>query len=703
MRKLSILVMLCFMLFLGPGVQGQSTSGVNDAELNGNYAFSFNGIHGNGSVSSAFAAVGRFTADGAGHLTNGELDTNGVGVGTNFVAQAFAGTYSIGADHRGVLTFTGPGGSLNFAFAMLANGNAHFIEVDATGGTGTIGSGTIEKADSSAYSTARIMGDYVFGGAGLDNANNRAAIEGRFTSNGTGSLSNAAGDVNAYGTDYPMTFSAASYTVSNASTGRGTMHFAFTFGGAPGSLNFALYVVNAGKFFVMENDTVTTATPLLNGAVVQQQTPTGGFTNSSLDGNMVIYLTGLSACGSGSEVPKAVAGSLTTNGAGALSLTYDENYCRAPNSVTAAAGTYSVSANGRAAIAIGGYRLVAYLVNANQVFLFVSDANVLFGFGDPQAAESFANSALKGTYAGFATNPVDFGVVVFSSVFTADGASPTGNMSGAEDIGDPGGPVSGEAFKSTYSVSASPTNGRGTMTVTSGTGGNTLVYMISPSKFVGISLNDPNPAILEFELAPSGSTPSASLSSLAVNPTSVVGGNSSTGTVTLSGPAPSGGAQVALSSSNTTAARVPASVTVAAGATSAAFTVSSSVVSASTAVTISVSYGGVSRTASLTVKPVPPPAPTLASLTLSPTSVIGGLQSSSGTVFLSAPAPTGGAQVTLSSSSGAASVPSSVFIPAGAGSASFTVNTSAVLMSTSATISAYYNGTTRTATLGVLF
>jgi len=703
MRKLNILLLLCFMPFFASAIYGQSTNGVNDGELNGNYAFSFNGIRGNASVSSVFAAVGRFTADGAGNITNGELDTNGVGVGTNFVAQAFTGTYSIGADHRGVLTFTGPGGSLRFAFAMLANGNAHFIEIDASGGAGTIGSGTIEKADSSAYSTARITGDYAFGAAGFDNANNRAAIEGRFTSSGTGTLSNAAGDVNAYGTDYPMTFSAANYTVSNAATGRGTMRFTFTFGGAPGSLNFVLYVVNAGKFFAMENDAVTTTTPLLNGAVVQQQTPTGGFTTSSLNGNMVIYLTGLSACGSGSEVPKAVAGLLTSNGAGALSLTYDENYCRAPNSVTGAAGTYSVAANGRAAIAIGGYRLVAYLVKVNQVFLFVSDSNVLFGPGEPQAAGSFTNSTLKGSYAGFATNPADFEVAVFSSVFTADGATPTGNMTGMEDLGAPGGPVSGEALKATYSISPSPTDGRGTMTVTSGTGGDALVYMISASKFVGISLNDPNPAILEFDLAPSSSTASPSLSSLALNPASVVGGNSSTGTVTLSGPAPAGGAQVTLSSSNTTAARVFASATVAAGATSATFTASTSAVAASTLVTISATYGGVSRTASLTVQPVPPPAPTLASLTLNPTSVVGGLQSSRGTVTLSAPAPLGGVQVALSSSNGAASVPSGVFIPAGASSASFTVNTSAVLTSTSATISARYNGTTRTATLGVLF
>jgi hypothetical protein len=698
MRNLSALLILCFALLFASTVQGQSNTGVNNAALNGNYAFTFSGISGNGTASSAFAAVGRFTADGAGSVTNGELDNNAVGGGG--AAQSFTGTYSIGADNRGVMTLNFSGSSAKLAFAMMANGNAQFIEFDASGGAGTIGSGTMEKADTTAYSTARIRGDYAFGAAGFDNGNNRAAIEGRFTSNGTGALINTAGDLNGYGTDYPMTFTAANYAVSNTATGRGTMHLAFTFGGAPGALNFVFYVVNSGKLFVMESDPVTTATPLLTGVVVQQHSPAGGFSTASLSGNLVIYLTGHSACGTVSGVPKAVAGLLTTNGSGALSLTYDENFCRAPNSVTGAAGTYSVAGNGRASIAIGGYSLVAYLVNSNEIFLFVSDSNVLFGFGEPQAAGSFTNSTLKGTYAGYATNPVGFGVVVFSGEFAADGASPTGNMTGTEDIGAPGGPVSGAAFKATYSVTPSPTNGRGTMTVTSGTGGNAIIYMISASKFVAVSQNDPNPAILDFELSSSAAAPVA-LSSLSLNPTSVTGGNSSTGTVTLSGPAPTGGADVTLSSNDTTAATVPSSVTVAAGATSATFTISTSAVASSTTVTISAAYGGATRSASLTVTPAPPPPTTISSLTLDPANVIGG-QSSTGTVTLTGPAPAGGAQVFLSSSNGAASVPSSVIVPAGATSATFTVNTSFVLISTSATISASYNGTTRTATLGVL-
>src|SRR3977135_811416 len=106
MRKLNALLILCFGLLFASGVYGQA--GVNNAELNGNYAFTFNGVSGNGAFSSVFAAVGRFTADGAGNLTNGQLDTNAVGGGG--AAQSFTGTYSIGADGTGRETFYLRGG-----------------------------------------------------------------------------------------------------------------------------------------------------------------------------------------------------------------------------------------------------------------------------------------------------------------------------------------------------------------------------------------------------------------------------------------------------------------------------------------------------------------------------------------------------------------------------------------------------------------
>src|SRR2546421_3532260 len=608
--RLKILFMVCCALLFVATVQGQT----KDAELHGNYAFGFSGVSGNTSVSSVYAAVGRFTADGAGNLTNGEVDTNTVGASTS-TGQAFTGTYSIGADHRGVMTFNIGGGPTKLAFAMSGNGSARFIKFDAAGGSATIGSGTIERADTSAYSTSRIVGDYTLGIAGQDNLNNRAAIAGRFTSNGAGTLGNAAGDVNGYGTDYPMSFTSATYTVSDATHGRGTMNLTFTFGGAPASLNFVFYIVNSGKMFVMARDVVTSSTPLLSGALLQQQVPAGGFSNASLNGNMVMYLTGMSVCGSGSGVPKAVAGLLTAGGNGTLSLTYDENYCRAPGGLAGFAGTYAVASNGRTTLTLGGYHLVAYMVSSNEAFLFVSDSNVLFGLLEPQTAGSYNTASLKGAYAGSATNPVDFAVNVFSGEFSASGS---GSFTGTEDIGESSGATSGAAFNATYSVSSSPTNGRGIMTLSAG--GTAVIYMISGSKFVAVPLQDPNPSVWIFEQASTGTTPppTATLSSVTLSPATVVGGTqSSTGTVTLSGAAPAGGAQVALSSSNTSVARVPASVTVAAGATSATFAVTTSAVSSSTAVSISGAYYGVTRSASLTVAP---PLPTLSSLTVSPRS-----------------------------------------------------------------------------------
>ncbi len=200
--------------------------------------------------------------------------------------------------------------------------------------------------------------------------------------------------------------------------------------------------------------------------------------------------------------------------------------------------------------------------------------------------------------------------------------------------------------------------------------------------------------------AANGQPTQPTLSSLSLNPTSVVGGQSSTGTVTLTAAAPSGGFVVNLSSSNSAVASVPSSVTVPAGQTSATFTVTTQAVSSTTTVTITATAGNVSRQATLTVNPAPQ-QPQLSSLSLNPSSVVGG-QSSTGTVTLTAPAPSGGFVVNLSSSnSTVASVPSSVTVPAGQTSATFTVNTQAVASATTVTITASAGGVSRQATLTV--
>ncbi|MCW3094876.1 MAG: hypothetical protein JWL77_494 [Chthonomonadaceae bacterium] len=187
------------------------------------------------------------------------------------------------------------------------------------------------------------------------------------------------------------------------------------------------------------------------------------------------------------------------------------------------------------------------------------------------------------------------------------------------------------------------------------------------------------------------------LSALSVSPSPVIGGNGSTGTVTLSLAAPAGGIVVTLTSANTGVASVPTSVTVAQGQTTATFTVATTVVTASTNVTLSGSYNGVTQTAVLTVNPVP----VLSALSVSPSSVIGG-SSATGTATLTSPAGPGGLVVGLSSSNTTvATTPASVTIASGQTSATFSVTTSNVAASTGVTLSGVYGGVTKTATLTV--
>ncbi len=93
-------------------------------------------------------------------------------------------------------------------------------------------------------------------------------------------------------------------------------------------------------------------------------------------------------------------------------------------------------------------------------------------------------------------------------------------------------------------------------------------------------------------------------------------------------------------------------------------------------------------------------AASLSALSVQPSSVQGG-SSATGSAALSTAAPSGGAVVALASSSSAVLVPSSVSVAQGATSASFAITTTQVSVTTAATVSASYQGVTRSAALSV--
>jgi len=184
------------------------------------------------------------------------------------------------------------------------------------------------------------------------------------------------------------------------------------------------------------------------------------------------------------------------------------------------------------------------------------------------------------------------------------------------------------------------------------------------------------------------------VTSIAVTPTSIVGGNLAVGTLHLSKAPASQGVNVTLTSS-ASFVTVPSTVYIAAGQKSGTFPVSTAAVSVTEKATITGSLNKATKSISVTVD-----APTLQSLQLLPSTVAGG-DSSVGTVALSGIAPTGGLTVTLKSSKPSAGVPTSVTVPAGQQEGAFSITTVGIAKSASVVVSAKFGAQTKTAPLTV--
>jgi hypothetical protein len=191
------------------------------------------------------------------------------------------------------------------------------------------------------------------------------------------------------------------------------------------------------------------------------------------------------------------------------------------------------------------------------------------------------------------------------------------------------------------------------------------------------------------------------LAQLLMSATFVVGGPTTvTGTVSLGGPAPVGGALVSLASNNP-AVSFPNgnSVTIPANAVTAHFNIATSAVTASTPVTISATYQFTKLTTRLTV--VPPS--TLTSISANPVSLFGmfGGDPAVGTVTLSGPAPNGTVVALSSANPTALKVPANVTFAAGATTATFAISAQHVAADTSVAISGTLGTTISSTTLTV--
>ncbi|MGA9968552.1 MAG: hypothetical protein WBQ10_25360, partial [Terriglobales bacterium] len=443
---------------------GNTTNG----RLSGNYAFSVRGFD----PSGLFVAAGSFAADGQGNISAGTMDINDT-TGSFPVNQTFSGTYSIGTNGLGFMTFNiaPPGvGSRTFALSMTASGNADIIEFDDSTGAGTRNSGVLLKQTISS-----LTGNYAFGFVGIDSGKNRFGEAGQFAIGSNGAISGSLdSDDASSGTASNVSFT-GKYSV--ASNGRGTITI--------GADSYVIYVVNAIQLLAVEIDPFPPGLhPLVSGTILQQSA-NGSFSNGNLNAPSVFEVTALDPTGPTAQSQVGVFDA--SGGNGQFNLTSDENNggtLTSPCSGTptqCAPGTDAVAAAGRVTLTDSGFQNsqtsqnlqpVLYLVSNNQAFIIGTDPAVSFGFMTPQTIpqSGFSNASLSGIYAGGSLAPVD---PIVSNVVSSAIAVP-GSLTVTADVSNESG-LSQIQIASAAQVAA---NGRVQVTVNNNV--SAILYMVAP-------------------------------------------------------------------------------------------------------------------------------------------------------------------------------------------------------------------------------
>jgi large repetitive protein len=470
-------------------------SSVNNGELMGQYAAMMTGFDNTG---NPLAALVSFTTDGNGNITGGFLDENGTGLAAAVSNTSITGgSYAIGSDGRGKLTLTSSLGIATYVIALdqitsgIAEGG-YITEFDLSGQTLT---GTLALQSASAFTNASIAGGYAVGLSGFNgSAATHAGVIGEVQLNGAGGINSAEFLSSSSGSNTPIVVTSGIYSVG--SNGRGTLSFSVPSGsGGTNTVNMVFYVVSATQLFMISEDVAsgTNANDLLSGRLLQQTIANGSFTNANLNGIAVLHLDGLNSSSNGTTTtytPDILLALTTFNGAGNISGTADENEGGTATTNTLSA-TYSVASNGRVTLTGGGnHPPFFYLVGNNQGFAMTFSGEVQTGDLEPQTATGFSQTSLDGTYAVGTLGPLTTNV---SNSIAEVSSAGTGTFSGTQDQNSQSTLSPDNSLSAAYTVGS---NGRTTL-ATGGAG--SVLYIISTTKALVLSLNSSNPTIQEVQ------------------------------------------------------------------------------------------------------------------------------------------------------------------------------------------------------------
>lgn len=267
----------------------QSTAAFSNPGIAGSYVFDVSGS----AVSNGapVSAIGQAVTDGNGNVTGGVFDTDdGNNAGPSGAQILAASTYAVDNNSngtnfgRGTISLAG----LSFVFYVVDGTHLKMLEEDTN--AVTLGDALKQSGSIPATTAAWSAGSFAFGigGAAVLGTAGPVARAGRFTTSGSGTLSNVMLDDNDSGTvKSTTTLSNAIYAIDTtagvAGSGRGTLAFTDA---SLGTFSYVFYLVSPSQAVVQD----TSNGIIGDGTILAQLGPVSAAT---LAGNFVFNWSGV--------------------------------------------------------------------------------------------------------------------------------------------------------------------------------------------------------------------------------------------------------------------------------------------------------------------------------------------------------------------------------------------------------------------------
>lgn len=334
----------------------------SNSTISGDYVLSFTGA---GSTGVRTAAVGKFSSDAGGHLSDGLIDINDGSANPPDTAL-WSGTYSVASSGRGTAAVNIAGlGPINFALYIVYTNHTHISEppaafmvsMDSINSSTPLLGGQIYQAWPFAlgnYSNAT-WGDglRIFTLSGRVQSGGSTAIAGSFETDGAGHLRNGVFDRNRAGIITSSSNFGSNYQIE--ASGRGTVVLQL---GATETTPVIFYLATADRSVWMgspDSDVLTGLQWMMGGGGAPND-------NSVFSGH---YISGPFAMPSADMT--VFSGSIQSDGTGHFNGTQDIQDTGGPSVGEAIGGTYAFGVRGRATGSLAdGSAIVLYMLGLDS-------------------------------------------------------------------------------------------------------------------------------------------------------------------------------------------------------------------------------------------------------------------------------------------------------------------------------------------------